>query len=263
MDCVPCFAYRHASRRRSLQLPVPEVPSNFILPFATLLRIRYELWTPERIADLHLYNRKAYKNSTEYVCWVDVCWSFGVHSRVVVGRLAGKADILRYEILYKFGGIYIDADMAWLGTRDLGELISKTNSSGLFVANECKRDREAFANSIIGSSQYNPVMYLTLRTLGRVHDTCGAEMPWLDTGPYFLDQVLHDIGVTVFPYYYFFPKYWVDLSGSMYGDKGFVQLDEKAKQFPESFTWHFGYTTNRMQASAHLGCCFCSGSRLV
>ena len=140
----------------------------------------------------------------------------------------------------------MDADMAWLGTRDLGELITMTNSSGLFIANECERDREAFANTVIGSSQYNPLMYMTVRTLGRMYTNCGGGNAWEVTGPYYLDQVLHDMGATVFPYHYFYPKYWVDMSGGLRGEKGMVQLDEKAKEFPQSFTWHFGYTTNRM-----------------
>lgn len=192
---------------------------------------RYELWTPARVQALHLHNRAAYDNETS---------------------MAGKADILRYELLYKFGGIYVDADIAWLGTRDLGELLAATNASGLFLAYECRRDPEAFANSVIGSSAYNPLMHLTVRALGRAYATCGGGPAWTVTGPYFLDQVLHDVGATVFPYHYFYPRYWVDMSGALSGGNSLVRLAEKAAQFPQSFTWHFGYSTNGMQTAVEI-----------
>lgn len=190
---------------------------------------KYELWTDERVKHLHLFNRAAYDAEP---------------------TLFGKADILRYELLYKFGGIYIDADLAWLGTRDLDDLIAATNknASGLFVAYECKRDKEAFANSVIGSSQYNPLMYLTVRALGQAYKTCGGGNAWTVTGPYFLDQILHDCGITIFPSNYFFPRYWVDMSGALSGNKSLVDLKQKALQYPDSYMWHFGYSTNGMQA---------------
>ena len=97
---------------------------------------------------------------------------------------------MRYELVYKFGGIYVDADMAWLGTRDLGELVAATNASGLFLAHECQHDPDAFANSVIGASQYNPLMYLTVRALGRSYAMCEGGPAYKVTGPFFLDQVL-------------------------------------------------------------------------
>ena len=47
----------------------------------------------ERIKGLEMQNRDIYEKETDYAC---------------------KADILRYEILYQYGGVYIDADIVLL-----------------------------------------------------------------------------------------------------------------------------------------------------
>lgn len=49
----------------------------------------YRLWTDKEVADLNLVNRDLYDASTNY---------------------GEKSDILRYEILYQFGGLYVDTD---------------------------------------------------------------------------------------------------------------------------------------------------------
>jgi mannosyltransferase OCH1-like enzyme len=57
----------------------------------------YKLWTEKDILDLELHNEKQYKASK----------NFGV-----------KSDIARYEILYRFGGIYADTDFECLNPFD-------------------------------------------------------------------------------------------------------------------------------------------------
>lgn len=50
----------------------------------------YKLWTDEDIKDIKFHNKKIYDSSN---------------------NIGFKSDILRYEILYKYGGIYIDTDL--------------------------------------------------------------------------------------------------------------------------------------------------------
>lgn len=59
----------------------------------------YKLWTDEDVAQLQLYNQEFY----------DATDNYGV-----------KSDILRWELLYNFGGVYIDTDYECL--RSLDEL---------------------------------------------------------------------------------------------------------------------------------------------
>lgn len=49
----------------------------------------YKLWTDENVKNLKLHNRKFYDKTNDYI---------------------EKANILRYEVLYKFGGVYVDVD---------------------------------------------------------------------------------------------------------------------------------------------------------
>ncbi|HLJ31814.1 MAG TPA: glycosyltransferase [Candidatus Babeliales bacterium] len=57
----------------------------------------YKLWTDEDVANLQLYNQAFY----------DATDNFGV-----------KSDILRWELLYNFGGVYIDMDFECLRALD-------------------------------------------------------------------------------------------------------------------------------------------------
>lgn len=50
---------------------------------------QYKLWTEDDVKELTLYNSDLYQKARNY---------------------GEKADILRYEILYKFGGLYVDTD---------------------------------------------------------------------------------------------------------------------------------------------------------
>jgi len=58
---------------------------------------RYKLWTDEDVAQLELYNQEFY----------DATDNYGV-----------KSDILRWELLYNFGGVYIDVDYECLRSLD-------------------------------------------------------------------------------------------------------------------------------------------------
>ena len=46
----------------------------------------------------------------------------------------GKSDILRYLILYKYGGVYIDADTVWVNNKNFDELLNKVNDNGVFLS---------------------------------------------------------------------------------------------------------------------------------
>lgn len=58
----------------------------------------YKLWTDEDVAQLNLYNQKFYNDTDNY----------GV-----------KSDILRWEIVYHFGGVYVDMDFECLRSLDI------------------------------------------------------------------------------------------------------------------------------------------------
>ncbi len=58
----------------------------------------YKLWTDKDIEELGLYNKQLYDQAVTY---------------------AEKADIARYEILYRFGGLYVDTDFECIQPFDI------------------------------------------------------------------------------------------------------------------------------------------------
>ncbi len=58
----------------------------------------YKLWTDDDIPGLNLKNQRYYDQATTY---------------------AEKADILRYELLYRYGGVYLDSDIELLKPLDV------------------------------------------------------------------------------------------------------------------------------------------------
>ena len=53
------------------------------------------LWTDEHVGRLRLFNQAAYDEATNY---------------------GTKSDVLRYELLYVYGGVYVDCDMQCIGS---------------------------------------------------------------------------------------------------------------------------------------------------
>lgn len=70
--------------------PLPEKYKEWAATWQNWEGWQYILWTDEDVQKLNLYNSDLYQNAPNY---------------------GEKADILRYEILFKFGGLYVDTDM--------------------------------------------------------------------------------------------------------------------------------------------------------
>ena len=179
---------------------------------------KYYLWTDKEVSTFNFKNRKQYDSEQSY---------------------NGKSDILRYEILYNFGGIYIDADTHWLGL-DLNDLIEQTNYTGFFAARECQTCKESLASGVVGSSINNPIAKYVIESINKHYFTCNQYPAYQTIGPYLIDQVLYNFNITIFPYYYFYPIYWLS-------KKSYQTSIEKQKQlFPSSYMTQFGYTTNSL-----------------
>lgn len=174
----------------------------------------YRFWTEKEIGTLNLINREQYEAAEDY---------------------QGKVDILRYELLYRYGGIYIDADSRWLNLKPFEPLLEETNETGIFAGRE---DDSMSANGVIGASLNNPVMYylIKLLPLSFRENRQKRNLPsWISTGPRFFSEVVKGFGITVFPTHYFYPVSW-------HGDTRSVDVS----QFPDSYMMQYGYTTNAM-----------------
>jgi mannosyltransferase OCH1-like enzyme len=175
----------------------------------------YHLWTENEIKDLKLINNDLYKNEES---------------------LVAKSDILRYEILYQFGGIYFDADILWLNNKSLNDLLTDTNQSGIFVGRE---DHRLLGSSVIGSSQKNKILKEVIDQLRINYKTLRVDNsfpPWIATGPVLFSEILKNYKIKILPTYYFYPLSW-----------HYDQTKADPNDYPESYTIHYGYSTNNLE----------------
>jgi mannosyltransferase OCH1-like enzyme len=114
-----------------------------------------------------------------------------------------KSDVLRYWVLWEFGGLYVDTDFECL--RPFDELLDDSN--GFF----CGKENQAFCSpSLMGAVARHPlVLALLEESLARIGKTsvevCNAK-PNEITGPHLLTKLVSERGrATVYAPEFFYP----------------------------------------------------------
>lgn len=119
---------------------------------------------------------------------------------------AGQADIIRYELLYRFGGFYVDADTEFI--RPLDDFLTDNDS---FCCYESEDSRPGLlANGYLAATPNNRLMALLIAELSR-KQTVTDQLPWEATGPLFLTQIVKRYNysdLTVYPSHYFIPRHF-------------------------------------------------------
>ncbi|MBV8060049.1 MAG: hypothetical protein JO126_08185 [Alphaproteobacteria bacterium] len=164
----------------------------------------FRLWSNKDLADRHWRAQKQidiYKNE---------------------GQWAGVADLMRYEILYEYGGVYVDADSECL--RQLDDWLLQL---GMFVAYESERHRPGLiANGFMGCPQGHPVLAKIIGQTSRMcrptrrwswqHLSKKNILPWKVTGPRLLTRIIEATksqDVTILPSILFMPDHFMDKPG--------------------------------------------------
>ncbi len=116
--------------------------------------------------------------------------------------VAARSDILRYEIIARFGGIYADLDVQLF--QPINDLLAGVD---LFVADEWG---QAPGNYLFGARANHPTMWTVVRDLDRNvmdHAKAGTDWAILDvTGPRYLNSVLQrDKTCVIYPWPLFNP----------------------------------------------------------
>jgi hypothetical protein len=127
--------------------------------------------------------------------------------------LAGKADILRYQLLHDEGGFFIDAD---------AECVNSLEDH--FLNNDCfccweneQARRGLMANGYLGASKNCHLMHLINKKIS-TYTTEDMQYPplatWQITGPLLLTNTvqLNMYPITVYPSWYFIPTHYTGLS---------------------------------------------------
>ena len=82
-----------------------------------------------------------------------------------------KADLLRLEILWREGGIYIDADMVWL-QKDLQDVLDASKDTGFFCGYEPDTKDKPYSvigNSFIACTPKHPLVDMLIKYIQGVY----------------------------------------------------------------------------------------------
>lgn len=199
----------------------------------TIPKIIHQIWLGPRRPPVHWMETVRQNHPTwEYMLWTEKNMPHLRNQRQFdrTELLSAKADILRYEVLYEYGGVYLDADIYCL--KPLDPLLD----APMFAAYEGKPDQlDLVANSIIGAYPHHPDMN---RIIEGIHpDTIGF---WLTTGPLYLTEMIerYQMQIQLHPSHFFYP-----IHGSQ--SALLLQYAPTRENFPDSYTiQYWGATTH-------------------
>jgi GR25 family glycosyltransferase involved in LPS biosynthesis len=129
-----------------------------------------------------------------------------------VNITAAKADIARYEILYKLGGVYIDSDIQPL--RNIERIIGGVD---MFVGYE---DKAWVCNALMGSIPGHIVLYDVINDITASWDNPKNKNIIYKSGPYFLTKYVEKYAhrVQAFAPHIFYPYAWNATDPGVYPD---------------------------------------------
>lgn len=170
--------------------PPPKAYSAWMEAWRNLPGFEYRLWTDKEASEFPLKNRTLY-NTTP--------------------NLAGKSDILRYEILYRYGGVYIDTDIECLS----GESVIEACDTLTFFAGIEPFSQALdlwIGNSIFGVEKESPLIKEVMEHLPTLYP--GPKVsPVYVTGPALFSREIKKVlrsgsvpeGTLIFPTTVFYP----------------------------------------------------------
>ena len=129
-----------------------------------------------------------------------------------IEEINGKADIIRWEILYHYGGLFLDADSICI--EPFNELIEKNKP---FAGYENENIREGLvATGTMAFTKNHPLPGLAIQWMmqNEVSRAKTKKMAWQTVGPGLLTALLNSGNfkdVEILPSYYFLPKHGTGL----------------------------------------------------
>lgn len=128
----------------------------------------YKLWTDEEVKKIKLVNQDIYDQVSNY---------------------GQKSDILRCELLYMMGGIYVDTDFACLKP-DFFEVLH--NHVDFYIGIEpLEHTALRINNAIIGSAPGHPLMAKMILDLPQHFEENKTKWALISTGPVFMTKVIY------------------------------------------------------------------------
>ncbi len=188
-------------------------------------KIIHQIWIGPKPAPINLMNTWKEKHlDFEYIYWneeefVNRGFKFKCQDKIdEIEEINGKADIMRWEILYKFGGIFLDADSICIEPFD-NELLNKKCFAG-WEQEEVRRG--LIATGTMGFPPKHPLLKEAVHWIlnNEVSQEKAMLMAWQSVGPGLLSR-MYNTGkfddLFIFPSYTFLP---IHLSGIEYKSHG-------------------------------------------
>ncbi len=133
-------------------------------------------------------------------------WALEKHIREIYDiELCGVADMMRYEIVYSYGGIALDADSTC--QRPLDDHLLEPSE---FFCWESEKERPGLiATAVMAGDRYSEFFGELVNRLYR-KDSVVKERAWITTGPTHLTDTYKAIpnNITVYPSHYFIPNHF-------------------------------------------------------
>jgi hypothetical protein len=188
-------------------------------------KIIHQLWIGNKSAPIKLMNTWKEKNPEfEYIFWNEKeikkrDFVFKCQYKIDdIEEINGKADIMRWEILYEYGGVFLDADSICIEPID-DELMNKKCFSG-WEQEEVRAG--LIATGTMGFPKKHPLVKRAINWIlnNEVSQQKAKLMAWQSVGPGLLTR-MYDTGefidLHIFPSYTFLP---IHLTGLEYTGHG-------------------------------------------
>ena len=197
----------------------PDVWMDSVRLFCVEYGYEYRLWQEREIDALspELRNKDRYDSALQF---------------------CGKADIVRYDILHRFGGIYIDADSVVINSAGLDALISSFDGD---LGCSVEPNTNMLANGVMLAPQGSDFL---AECLDSIPSRNMDEPAWKATGPQFVTDIYgagkDQFRVVTYPPHVFYPLRWHGIQTT--------DLHKKMAFLPESVLFQYGYSTNNLQS---------------
>jgi len=127
-------------------------------------------------------------------------------------EINGKADIIRWEILEKYGGVFVDADSICIEPVDDTLLKCK---AGCFAGYEQEQIRKGLiATGTMGFPPHHLIVQRCIKWIREnpVSQSLTQQRAWYNVGPGLITRIVNDYSmhnqIKIFPSYYFLPRHY-------------------------------------------------------
>lgn len=177
--------------------PPPLIWINTWIKFCKKFKWQHMLWDNNAVAKIKLINKKEFDNATSF---------------------QQKSDILRYEIMYKYGGIYLDADMVWLG-KNISLYLPLDSSNFIGVQEPLSSfysilGEPFLANGFFCCTKKHIIMKKCIKLLPSSFKK--YKKAFLSTGPRLLNEVVKNYPIDLIPLSWVFPVNFKNINTGSY-----------------------------------------------